>query len=178
MWTEEYLIESFSHGSHNSVTNGIGEFPFGSKMQLPIRDFFLRSQQEDLTLCDKPTNQMLHDITAPPCLRCHQFMDKMEVLFWMRKQQTKASTSLFFHSHEQMLAVVNGSAQVTMVSPLYSDKLPADDNELLAISRTSNGKNNKDILVCCGINLLLAKKFSNVFDFYLVLSQVHKEQKN
>ena len=141
MWTEEYLIQSSDDGSQVSVIKGIKNFPFGSKINLPIKEFFSRSaQQEDLTLYDMPTNQMLSHITAPLCLRCPQFMKKMKVLFWLQKYQTKASTFLFFHPHEQMLAVVNGSAQVTMVSPLYSEKVPVDDSEPLPISRTNNGK--------------------------------------
>lgn len=49
---------------------------------------------------------------------------------------------LFFHPDEQLLTVVNGSAKVTLVSPLYSEKLPIDDNEIMAISSNNTGNNN------------------------------------
>ena len=140
MWTEEHLIQSFDDGPQGSVIKGILNFPFGSKFHLPLKEFFSRSRLEDLTLCDKLTIKMLKDITAPLCLRCPQFMKKMKVFYWLREYQSNASTSLFFHPHEQMLTVVNGSAQVTLVSPLYSEKLPAGDNELLAISKSNKGK--------------------------------------
>ena len=142
MWMEDYLIQSMSDGSQVSVTSVINEFPFGSKLHLPINEFFSRSQQEDLTVCDKPTSQMLNDITAPLCLRCPQFMERMKVFYWLRDYQSNASTSLFFDPHEQMLTVVNGSAQVTLVSPLYSEKLPTDDSELLAITKSAKGTRN------------------------------------
>ena len=141
MWTEEYLLQSLSNGSQFPVANGIKEFPFGSKLFLSVKEFFSRSQQEDLILLDKPTNQMLNEITAPLCLRCRQFMEKMRVLYWLQQYKSKASTPLFFNPHEEMLAVLNGSAQVTLVSSLYSEKLPADDNELLALTRSNEGKN-------------------------------------
>ena len=139
MWTEEYLIQSFSEGSQASVTKGIQDFPFGPKHQLPIKDFFVRSAQEDLTLCDKPTTQMLNDITAPLCLRCQQFMKKMKVFYWLRHYYRETATSLFFHPDEQLLTVVNGSAKVTLVSPLYSEKLPFNDGTLLTISSFNTG---------------------------------------
>ena len=140
MWTEEYLLQSLSNGSQFSAANGINNFPFGSKLFLSVKEFFSRSQQEDLILFDKPTNQMLNDITAPLCLRCRQFMEKMRVSYWLRQYKSKASTPLFFNPNEQMLAVLNGSAQVTLVSSLYSEELPADDNEVLAIAGSNGGK--------------------------------------
>ncbi|KAJ7327796.1 hypothetical protein OS493_026072 [Desmophyllum pertusum] len=142
VWTQDYLIQSFNEGSQVSVTKGIQNFPFGSKLHLPIKEFFVRSMQEDLMLCDKPTTQMLSDMTAPLCLRCQQFMKKMKVLYWSRQYQSDASTSLFFHPDEQLLTVVNGSAKVTLVSPLYSEKLPFNPEELLTISRL-----NTDIIL-------------------------------
>lgn len=132
MWTEEYLIEAISDSTQ--LAGEIKDFPFGSKLHLKMKEFLSRSQQEDLTLWDQPTNQMLNDITAPLCLRCPQFMKEMQVFYWLRRYKSKTSTSLFFHPHEQMIAVVNGSAQVTLVSPLYSEKLPDDEKQLLVIS--------------------------------------------
>lgn len=49
---------------------------------------------------------------------------------------------LFFHPDEQLLTVINGSAKVTLVSPLYSEKLPLDDKELMAISNINTGNSN------------------------------------
>ena len=66
-------------------------------------------------------------------------MKKMKVLLWLRHYQNKASTSLFFHPDEQLLTVVNGSAKVMLVSPLYSEKLPFDDETLLAIPSLNTG---------------------------------------
>ena len=48
---------------------------------------------------------------------------------------------LFFHPDEQLLTVVNGSAKVTLVSPLYSENLPFDDKELMIISSVNTGDN-------------------------------------
>ena len=38
-----------------------------------------------------------------------------------------------------MLTVLNGSVQVTLVSSLYSEKLPDDENQLFLISRSKEG---------------------------------------
>lgn len=141
VWTEEYLIHSLNVGTQVSVTIGIPKFPFGSKMSLSIHEFLWRSQQEDLTLFDEPTNQMLNDITAPLCLRCNQFMQNMRIFYWLRQYQTQASTPLFFNANEQLLTVLNGSAQVILVSPLYSEKLSTGDKELWAITRSNKGIN-------------------------------------
>lgn len=110
-------------------------------MSLSIHEFLWRSQQEDLTLFDEPTNQMLNDITAPLCLRCNQFMQNMRIFYWLRQYQTQASTPLFFNANEQLLTVLNGSAQVILVSPLYSEKLSTGDKELWAITRSNKGIN-------------------------------------
>lgn len=110
-------------------------------MSLSIHEFLWRSQQEDLTLFDEPTNQMLNDITAPLCLRCSQFMQNMRIFYWLRQYQTQASTPLFFNANEQLLTVLNGSAQVILVSPLYSEKLSTGDKELWAITRSNKGIN-------------------------------------
>ena len=67
-------------------------------------------------------------------------MKEMQVFYWLCRYQSNTSTSLFFHPHEQMIAVVNGSAQVTLVSPLYSEKLPDDEKQLLVISTSKEGK--------------------------------------
>jgi len=143
IWTEEYLIQSFNKfGSQVLATKGIHNFPFGPKFHLPVEEFFIRSLQDDLTLCDKPTTQMLNDVTAPLCLRCQPFLKNMEVLYWLRRYQREASMPLFFHPDEQLLTVVNGSAKVTLVSPLYSEKLPFDDNEIMAISSNNTGNKN------------------------------------
>lgn len=148
IWTEEYLIQSFNKfGPQVLATKGIHNFPFGSKLHLPVEEFFIRSLQDDLTLCDKPTTQMLNDIAAPLCLRCQPFLKNMEVLYWLRHYQSEASLPLFFHPDEQLLTVVNGSAKVTLVSPLYSEKLPFDDNEIMAIFSNNTGNNNISINV-------------------------------
>lgn len=110
-------------------------------MSLSIHEFLWRSQQEDLTLFDEPTNQMLNDITAPLCLRCSQFMQNMRIFYWLRQYETQASTPLFFNANEQLLTVLNGSAQVILVSPLYSEKLSTGDKELWAITRSNKGIN-------------------------------------
>lgn len=142
IWTEEYLVQSFNKlGSQVLAAKRIQEFPFGPKLHLPVEEFFIRSVQDDLTLCDKATTQMLSDITAPLCLRCQQILKNMKVLYWLRRYQSEASMPLFIHPDEQLLTVINGSAKVTLVSPLYSEKLPFDDKELLAISSI-----NTDIL--------------------------------
>ena len=49
------------------------------------------------------------------------------------------ATPLYFHSDEQMLTVLNGSVQVTLVSSLHSEKLPDDENQLFLISRSKEG---------------------------------------
>ncbi|XP_020607260.1 lysine-specific demethylase 8-like [Orbicella faveolata] len=142
IWTEKYLIQALNKlGSQVLATKRIQDFPFGPKLHMPVEEFFVRSVQDDLTLCDKPTSQMLNDITAPLCLRCQQFLKNMKVQYWLRRYQSKASMPLFFHPDEQLLTVVNGSAKVTLVSPLYSEKLPFDDKELMVISSV-----NPDIL--------------------------------
>ena len=92
-----------------------------------------------MTLRDKPTAQMLNDVTAPLCLQCQQFLKDMKVLYWLRRYHSEASMPLFFHPDEQLLTVVNGSAKVTLVSPLYSEQLPFDDEELMAISNINTG---------------------------------------
>ena len=143
IWTEEYLIQSFKKlGSQVLAAKRTQDFPFGPELHLPVEEFFLKSVQDDLTLCDKPTTQMLNDVTAPLCLRCQQFLKNMKVLCWLRRYQSEASMPLFFHSDEQLLTVVNGSAKVTLVSPLYSEKLPFDDKELMVISNINTGNNN------------------------------------
>ena len=144
IWTEEYLIHSFKKLGSSQVlaAKRTQDFPFGPELHLPVEEFFMRSVQDDLTLCDKPTTQMLNDVTAPLCLRCQQFLKNMKVLYWLRRYQSEASTPLFFHPDEQLLTVVNGSAKVTLVSPLYSEKLPFDDKELMAISNINTGNNN------------------------------------
>lgn len=143
IWTEKYLIQALNKlGSQVLATKRIQDFPFGPKLHMPVEEFFVRSVQDDLTLCDKPTSQMLNDITAPLCLRCQQFLKNMKVQYWLRHYQSKASMPLFFHPDEQLLTVVNGSAKVTLVSPLYSEKLPFDDKELMVISSINPGDNN------------------------------------
>lgn len=106
---------------------------------MPVEEFFSRYSQEDLTLCDEPTMEMLNDIRAPLCAQCHQFMEKMTVKFWFHHHHKKASTSLFFQPDEQLLTVLNGSATVILISPLHSEKLPFDGDELLAISSFDTG---------------------------------------
>ena len=46
---------------------------------------------------------------------------------------------IFFHPDEQLLTVINGSAKVTLVSPVYSEKLPFDDKEIMVISSINTG---------------------------------------
>ena len=129
-------------GAQVLATKGLQDFPFGPKLHLPVEEYFVRSEQDDLTLCDKPTSQMLNDVVAPLCLRCQQFLKNMKILYWLRHYQSKASMPLFFHPDEQLLTVVNGSAKVTLVSPLYSEKLPFDVKELMVISSVNTGDYN------------------------------------
>ena len=63
----------------------------------------------------------------------------MKVSYWLRQYQREDTTPLYFHSDEQMLTVLNGSVQVTLVSSLYSEKLPDDENQLFLISRSKEG---------------------------------------
>ena len=121
------------------LVSRLKDFPFGLKMHVMIKDFLSRSQQEDLMMFNPPSTQMLNDITAPLCLRCHQFMNQMKVFYWLRQYQREDTTPLYFHSDEQMLTVLNGSVQVTLVSSLYSEKLPDDENQLFLISRSKEG---------------------------------------
>lgn len=134
VWTETYLIQSLTEDLQVSVIKGLQNFPFGGESNMPVKEFFSRYSQEDLTLCDEPTMEMLNDIRAPLCAQCHQFMEKMTVKFWFHHRHKKASTSLFFQPDEQLLTVLNGSATVILISPLHSEKLPFDGDELLAIS--------------------------------------------
>ena len=121
------------------LVSRLKDFPFGLKMHVMIKDFLWRSQQEDLMMFNPPSSQMLNDIIAPLCLRCHQFMNQMKVSYWLRQYQREDTTPLYFHSDEQMLTVLNGSVQVTLVSSLYSEKLPDDENQLFLISRSKEG---------------------------------------
>ena len=121
------------------LVSRLKDFPFGLKMHVMIKDFLSRSQQEDLMMFNPPSTQMLNDIIAPLCLRCHQFMNQMKVFYWLRQYQREDTTPLYFHSDEQMLTVLNGSVQVTLVSSLYSEKLPDDENQLFLISRSKEG---------------------------------------
>ena len=124
---------------HAQLVSRLKDFPFGLKMHVMIKDFLWRSQQEDLMMFNPPSSQMLNDIIAPLCLRCHQFMNQMKVSYWLRQYQRENTTPLYFHSDEQMLTVLNGSVQVTLVSSLYSEKLPDDENQLFLISRSKEG---------------------------------------
>ena len=121
------------------LVSRLKDFPFGLKMHVMIKDFLWRSQQEDLMMFNPPSSQMLNDIIAPLCLRCHQFMNQMKVSYWLRQYQREDTTRLYFHSDEQMLTVLNGSVQVTLVSSLYSEKLPDDETQLFLISRSKEG---------------------------------------
>ena len=121
------------------LVSRLKDFPYGLKMHVMIKDFLWRSQQEDLMMFNPPSSQMLNDIIAPLCLRCHQFMNQMKVSYWLRQYQREDTTPLYFHSDEQMLTVLNGSVQVTLVSSLYSEKLPDDENQLFLISRSKEG---------------------------------------
>ena len=121
------------------LVSRLKDFPFGLKMHVMIKDFLWRSQQEDLMMFNPPSSQMLNDIIAPLCLRCHQFMNQMKVSYWLRQYQREDTTPLYFHSDEQMLTVLNGSVQVTLVSSLYSEKLPDDETQLFLISRSKEG---------------------------------------
>lgn len=121
------------------LVSRLKDFPFGLKVHVMIKDFLSRSQQEDLMMFNPPSTQMLNDITAPLCLRCHQFMNQMKVFYWLRQYQREDTTRLYFHPDEQMLTVLNGSVQVTLVSSLYSEKLPDDENQLFLISRSKEG---------------------------------------
>ena len=124
---------------HAQLVSRLKDFPFGLKMHVMIKVFLWRSQQEDLMMFNPPSSQMLNDIIAPLCLRCHQFMNQMKVSYWLRQYQREDTTPLYFHSDEQMLTVLNGSVQVTLVSSLYSEKLPDDENQLFLISRSKEG---------------------------------------
>ena len=124
---------------HAQLVSRLKDFPFGLKMHVMIKDFLWRSQQEDLMMFNPPSSQMLNDIIAPLCLRCHQFMNQMKVSYWLRQYQREDTTPLYFHSDEQMLTVLNGSVQVTLVSSLHSEKLPDDENQLFLISRSKEG---------------------------------------
>ena len=124
---------------HAQLVSRLKDFPFGLKMHVMIKDFLWRSQQEDLMMFNPPSSQMLNDIIAPLCLRCHQFMNQMKVSYWLRQYQRENTTPLYFHSDEQMLTVLNGSVQVTLVSSLYSEKLPDDENQLFLISTSKEG---------------------------------------
>ena len=121
------------------LVSRLKDFPYGLKMHFMIKEFLWRSQQEDLMIFNPPSWQMLNDIIAPLCLRCHQFMNQMKVSYWLRQYQREDTTWLYFHSDEQMLTVLNGSVQVTLVSSLYSEKLPDDENQLFLISRSKEG---------------------------------------
>ena len=121
------------------LVSRLKDFPYGLKMHVMIKDFLWRSQQEDLMIFNPPSSQMLNDIIAPLCLRCHQFMNQMKVSYWLRQYQREDTTLLYFHPDEQMLTVLNGSVQVTLVSSLYSEKLPDDENQLFLISRSKEG---------------------------------------
>ncbi|KAM7448305.1 hypothetical protein ABFA07_003706 [Porites harrisoni] len=134
VWTELYLMHAVSECTQ--LVSRLKDFPFGLKMHVMIKDFLWRSQQEDLMMFNPPSSQMLNDIIAPLCLRCHQFMNQMKVSYWLRQYQREDTTPLYFHSDEQMLTVLNGSVQVTLVSSLYSEKLPDDENQLFLISRS------------------------------------------
>ena len=126
-------------GERTQLVSRLKDFPYGLKMHVMIKDFLWRSQQEDLMIFNPPSSQMLNDIIAPLCLRCHQFMNQMKVSYWLRQYQREDTTPLYFHSDEQMLTVLNGSVQVTLVSSLYSEKLPDDENQLFLISRSKEG---------------------------------------
>ena len=126
-------------GERTQLVSRLKDFPYGLKMRVMIKDFLWRSQQEDLMIFNPPSSQMLNDIIAPLCLRCHQFMNQMKVSYWLRQYQREDTTPLYFHSDEQMLTVLNGSVQVTLVSSLYSEKLPDDENQLFLISRSKEG---------------------------------------
>ena len=126
-------------GERTQLVSRLKDFPYGLKMHVMIKDFLWRSQQEDLMIFNPPSSQMLNDIIAPLCLRCHQFMNQMKVSYWLRQYQRENTTPLYFHSDEQMLTVLNGSVQVTLVSSLYSEKLPDDENQLFLISRSKEG---------------------------------------
>ena len=121
------------------LVSRLKDFPYGLKMHFMIKEFLWRSQQEDLMIFNPPSWQMLNDIIAPLCLRCHQFMNQMKVSYWLRQYQREDTTPLYFHSDEQMLTVLNGSVQVTLVSSLHSEKLPDDENQLFLISRSKEG---------------------------------------
>ena len=126
-------------GERTQLVSRLKDFPYGLKMHVMIKDFLWRSQQEDLMIFNPPSSQMLNDIIAPLCLRCHQFMNQMKVSYWLRQYQREDTTPLYFHSDEQMLTVLNGSVQVTLVSSLYSEKLPDDETQLFLISRSKEG---------------------------------------
>ena len=130
------------------LVSRLKDFPYGLKMRVMIKDFLWRSQQEDLMIFNPPSSQMLNDIIAPLCLRCHQFMNQMKVSYWLRQYQREDTTPLYFHSDEQMLTVLNGSVQVTLVSSLYSEKLPDDENQLFLISRSKEGIEIISFFVC------------------------------
>ena len=133
---------------HAQLVSRLKDFPFGLKMHVMIKDFLWRSQQEDLMMFNPPSLQMLNDIIAPLCLRCHQFMNQMKVSYWLRQYQRENTTPLYFHSDEQMLTVLNGSVQVTLVSSLYSEKLPDDENQLFLISRSKEGIEILSFFLC------------------------------
>lgn len=133
---------------HTQLVSRLKDFPCGLKTHVMIKDFLWRSQQEDLMMVNPPSSQMLNDITAPLCLRCHQFMNQMKVSYWLRQYQREDTTPLYFHSDEQMLTVLNGSVQVTLVSSLHSEKLPDDENQLFLISRSKEGIEILSFFLC------------------------------
>ena len=142
---------------HAQLVSQLKDFPFGLKMHVMIKDFLWRSQQEDLMMFNPPSSQMLNDVIAPLCLRCHQFMNQMKVSYWLRQYQKENTTPLYFHSDEQMLTVLNGSVQVTLVSSLHSEKLPDDENQLFLISRSKEGIEIISFFVCLFIAFKLMR---------------------
>lgn len=92
---------------------------------LTIEEFFHR-RLDDLTLVDKIDGhgQLLKDIIVPLCLRCEHVMKDFEVSYWLRNNTEQLCRSpLRAGAKEQLIAVVNGSLQVSFMSAKYSAEL-------------------------------------------------------
>ena len=102
-------------------------------LHLPVKEFFERFPQEDLTLVDAVREQMLHDIIVPLCLRCKHLMKGLKVSYWLRHYNT-STTALHVGPKEHLIAVVKGNLKVSLVSALYSE-------EILSVARLSRNFN-------------------------------------
>ncbi|XP_078000854.1 uncharacterized protein LOC144453435 [Glandiceps talaboti] len=131
-WTEEYLSDVYDE---EPVTNDeYYQHENDNVATMTMRDFFQNSKENGIRISQKAHPLLNSDIIMPTCLRCNGRMFQTPFKTDILLGNGRDKSVLHVEDKDFLLCAIKGNQAVTLISPLHSEELYADEGNPIGVS--------------------------------------------